>query len=660
MGRTTSHLKLVDGRTRGRESVGPYALRGSLLDHGHPDLRLAWRHEPEALRGRYAVLVLEQTAGRLPNAASAILRNAARAMGVRHPATVPVRDVVGDQNVLGIVTDHVPGISIESVLTRLRGRPLPRGIALVVAATLLEALDDIHSMPREKGRHALPAAHGDVRARNVLLADNGAVRLLGFGLPLPREAFDLKQPESTSLSSTTGELWFPTPEGDQFAAGLLLLSTLVANREGLSQSRGPGPDADRLRAGLSEFELDDPLLPVLLTLLARRSEHRFPSCADAATALRRLQEDDESLLLARFASRLHQDEVSETEVAQQLPDLPVQREEQVSTDPLDVSVTAKSEEVTTSEHEPVTSEHEPVPSEPPRTAPTPTQPAPDQTNLDPDSTNRWQGTPARAEDFESLDLDELADLQRGQDESVEGLILDKPTNEWSVGMEEDEIRTVPVAADFDPRPRPNPKAVSQPGRTVPYSPAFVPRAAKWRKDEPPRKPDIDLDSPWALGLMSGTMDAVDLGGRKQGSVDEPAPVRAEPPTHPSPPSADTVPLPPAPPAGRPPAPPSAFAETTAIPAAGRPAPVKPTAPDAGPPRRRRSRRRKRDSRLSQALQSMGLAKAVQNSWVLTFFIVAVVLLTMYAGWHIWLRSQATEPVEDAPQGRFHDPIDESR
>ena len=573
MQRSKSHLKLVGVTAPGRETLGPYTLRERLADQGHPQLRLAWREEPQALQGRYAVLLIERTPGRPPSAERALLRDAARAMGVRHPAVVRVRDLVGDREGLAIATEHVPGLSVETVLTRLEGRPMPRDVAIPLCATLLEGLEDIHGLPRETGRHSLPAAHGDVRARNVLIADDASVRLLGFGLPLPKEAFGLDE-RSADRSSTTEDLWFPTPDGDQFAAGLLLLRMLATDGgEGLTLSRGHGPRPEAIQAGLRRFDLSDPLLPVLLRLLASRPEHRYVSCAGAAEDLGGVHEDDERLILARFAARLHEEEIQETDLGPGPSD-----EDEATTDR--------------------------VPALDP------------DTNLDPDTTAPWKG------DVGQVGVDELIEVHDSTADEP-GPSLDRPINEWATEQDEEEARTVPAGAPFTRR-QSGSGSVSVPGRTVPYSPAFVPRASKWRPgdDEPGGiEPDSDLATPWAANLMSGTMTAV-------GSETAGAPV-ASPDDHLD---GETSPFSPAPVA------PSApfQSETTAIPIPGA--------------RKRKKRRRKRrrvaarprpSNRLSQALERTGLLAAVRRSWVLTAFTVCVLALLVYASWEIWLRLQGT-------------------
>ena len=652
MGRTTSHLKLVEPRAD-RDSVGPYALRGALEDHGHPGLRLAWRHEPEALCGRYAVLLLDRVGARLPAGESAILRNAARAMAVRHPATVRVRDLVGDRDGLAVVTDHVPGLSLETILARRPGRPLPREVSVAIAKTVLEALDDIHSLPREKGRRALPAAHGDVCARNVLLADEGSVRLLGFGLPLPREAFGLEDPAAGS--NTTGELWFPTPEGDQFAVGLLLLRACVPQIDGLSPSRGPGPATDQLRSALQQLDLDDPVLPVLLQLLAARSEHRYPSCARAAEAIGRLQEEDETLALARFAAQLHQDEFEETDVRRGAPS-PAERVEQLELDvpPVDLSVTALSpEDAITAAGAPleraednVTAPARAAPQAPSDiTAPSPIdasitalsaeappsgegideaaeEPA-DSTAYDPDTTSHFVGEAPSAVD--SIQGDELASVQMEPPPRPASTGLSQPANEWAIdGDEEEGVRTVPAGAAFERRAERGLAPVSQPGRTVPYSPAFVPRASKWRPEERAPLPELDLSEPWALGLLSGTMDAV-------GPLHEQPEPRAIGQIIPDSLEAETRPFVPAP-ASAPPF----QSETTAI-----PLPQTPRRP--GSRRASGRRRRRRSGRLSEVAERMGLYALLRDSWVLTLFTVGVLFLLAYSGWQIWERTHADGP-----------------
>lgn len=636
-GRSKPHLKLVEGSLPGRETIGPYSLREVLADHGHPQLRLGWRHGPEALQGRYAVLLLERTDRRLPSAESALLRDAARAMGARHPAVVRVRDLVGDRDGLAIVTDHVSGLSVETILDQLGGRALPRGAALAICVTLLEVLDDIHSMPREKGRHSLPAAHGDVRAPNVLLADDASVRILGYGLPPPRLVFGLDEDGGAESISATGDLWFPTPEGDQFAAGLLLLRMLAAHRSsGLILSRGRGPDPDAVRDQLRRFDLADPLLPVLLKLLASRSEHRFPGCADAAREIRRLQDDDESVVLARFAARLHEDGFQETDVRTQ--STPIDDEDELATDPGIVPAVVPPP----APQDPSVTEVSGAGPESSVTVASPDVSAAelgsreawvaasvDATAFDADTTALWTEPTERA-DVGEVELEEMREPPVDPTAELPAPSLDQPSSEWNADLAEEETRTAPAGAPF-PRRSGGPGAVSEPGRTVPYSPAFVPRASKWRPGDdaptPRTGPDPDLSTAWAAGLMSGTMDAVVPRPTLETPVASPAELLG----------GETRPFSPAPSA-----PGAGFeSETTAIPVPG--GPVVATSKRRKKRRKSRPTRVRSANRLSQALERAGLLQAVQSSWVLTLFTAAVIAMLAYAGSQIWVRSNAPEP-----------------
>ncbi len=237
------------------------------------------------------------------------------------------------------------------------------------------------------------------------------------------------------------------------------------------------------------------------------------------------------------------------------------------------------------------------------------------TNLNPDTTALWKG------EVGQVDFDELIEVHDSTADEP-GPSLDRPLNEWATEHDEEEARTVPAGAPFVRR-QSGSGSVSVPGRTVPYSPAFVPRASKWRPgdEEPGRSaPDPDLATPWAAGLMSGTMPAV-------GSGTAGAPI-ASPDEHLD---GETRPFSPAPVA-----PSAAFqSETTAIPI-----------PRA---RKRKKRRRKRRAvaprpgqatHLSQVLTRGGIVQAVQTSWVLTAFTACVFGLLIYAGWEIWLRLSA--------------------
>ena len=96
-------------------------------------------------------------------------RNAAKLSD--HPNVVTVRDVLIEDGVPWIVMQHVPGKSLARRL-RDKGR-LPVDEVARIASSMLDALD---------AAHANGIVHRDVKPANIMIAKNGNVVLVDFGI----------------------------------------------------------------------------------------------------------------------------------------------------------------------------------------------------------------------------------------------------------------------------------------------------------------------------------------------------------------------------------------------------------------------------------------------------------------------------------------------
>lgn len=102
-------------------------------------------------------------------------REAQKLAGLNHPAIVAVYDtgeaVTPTGHVLYIVMEYVDGLSLRDVL-RARGPMTPRR-AVAVAAEVCQALEFSH-------RRGI--IHRDVKPANILIGDDGAVKVVDFGI----------------------------------------------------------------------------------------------------------------------------------------------------------------------------------------------------------------------------------------------------------------------------------------------------------------------------------------------------------------------------------------------------------------------------------------------------------------------------------------------
>jgi serine/threonine protein kinase len=99
--------------------------------------------------------------------------------GLDHPNLPKVSDFFIEGGVEYLVMDYIEGDALDQVLAKhlqQTGRPLPEAQVLAWADQILAVLSYLHS------RQPSPVIHRDVKPANIILAPNGRVHLVDFGL----------------------------------------------------------------------------------------------------------------------------------------------------------------------------------------------------------------------------------------------------------------------------------------------------------------------------------------------------------------------------------------------------------------------------------------------------------------------------------------------
>src|SRR5688572_12365790 len=152
-------------------------------------------------------------------------REARSAASLSHPNVVAVHDQGEDDGTVFLAMEYVPGLTLREVLHE-EGALSPRA-ALDVLEPVLLALGEAHA----KG-----LIHRDVKPENVILNDNGTVKVADFGLA--------RAVSSQTVTSTSGLLLgtvaYLSPEqvergiadarSDVYAAGLVLFEMLTGTK----------------------------------------------------------------------------------------------------------------------------------------------------------------------------------------------------------------------------------------------------------------------------------------------------------------------------------------------------------------------------------------------------------------------------------------------
>ncbi|HYF00704.1 MAG TPA: serine/threonine-protein kinase [Planctomycetota bacterium] len=240
--------------------------------------------EHAGLNRKVAVKILPADMSRDPEYVARFKREALTAARMEHPNIVQIHDVGQADGRWFIVQQYVDGESLATIVDNL-GAMDPRDAARVTAG-ILRGLQHAH----EQG-----VVHRDVKPDNVLVTKGDQPKLLDFGLAIEQEAslqitkdgMVVGTPYYLSPEQARGQK--ATPMSDIYAAGVTLYYLLTGKR--------PFTGATAL-AVLNKHIHEAPVPPstanpkvpsvlsdIVLKLMAKRPQDRYPSAGAAATAL---------------------------------------------------------------------------------------------------------------------------------------------------------------------------------------------------------------------------------------------------------------------------------------------------------------------------------------------------------------------------------------
>jgi serine/threonine-protein kinase len=243
------------------------------------------------LMGR--LVALKVIAPEIASRASSIARfyREMRLLGrLDHPNIVRAFDAAQLGDLLYIVMEYVAGQDLERLLQE-RGLLPPTEVAAYMAQA---ALGLAHA-------HERGIVHRDVKPTNLMISEDGQVKVLDLGLGALMEA-DSETSFATAAGRSVGTLHYMSPEqatasdvdgrSDLFSLGCTMYHLLTG------QVPYPGETVvecltRRARGGpvpITDFRSDLPpqMVAVIDKLMAHRPQHRFQTAAEAAAALQAL------------------------------------------------------------------------------------------------------------------------------------------------------------------------------------------------------------------------------------------------------------------------------------------------------------------------------------------------------------------------------------
>ena len=209
---------LVGRALDGRYRIGPRIARGGMASvHEATDLRLD---------RVVAVKVMHPGLGDDDEFAARFVREARAAARLSHPHVVGVFDQGDDEGTVFLVMEYVPGHTLRDVIRK--EAPMSPTRALSLIDPVLSAL---------AAAHRAGLIHRDVKPENVLIADDGRVKVADFGLA---KAISSDTQHTATGGVLIGTVSYLAPElvidgksdarADVYAAGVVLYEMLTGRK----------------------------------------------------------------------------------------------------------------------------------------------------------------------------------------------------------------------------------------------------------------------------------------------------------------------------------------------------------------------------------------------------------------------------------------------
>jgi hypothetical protein len=159
----------------GEVLCGRYELQSALGSGGMGTVYRALDRGRAALgldQAYVAVKVLHEEHTRRPELVAAFVREFEFTQGLSHPNVVNVHEIHQRGEMVFFAMELLLGAHLNQIIARTSGRPLPRPQILAIVRDVGAAL--IHA-------HARGVVHGDLKPQNIMITDDGDVRVLDFG-----------------------------------------------------------------------------------------------------------------------------------------------------------------------------------------------------------------------------------------------------------------------------------------------------------------------------------------------------------------------------------------------------------------------------------------------------------------------------------------------
>ncbi|MET0341734.1 MAG: serine/threonine-protein kinase [Polyangiales bacterium] len=304
------------------ECYGRYEILGRIGRGGMAEILLA---RERALAGATRHLVIKRVLPEVVGDAGVLrmfLDEARVVMGLSHPHLCQIYEVGQQDGTWFIAMEWVNGVTLHQLIQRaFELGELDCGVIAKIAAQCAEALHHAHTARDAEGR-PLHLVHRDVSPHNVMVAYDGRVKLLDFGI-----AKSVAATHQTDVGVVKGKIWYLAPEQwlsqpvdgrtDVFALGACMHEALsgrvLFKREGKTDVMNAAITGEVPALTEVAEHVPEELAAIVHRALAVRPADRFGSARELGDSLDRFLagsgEPVGAARIAEYARRLFRAEV---------------------------------------------------------------------------------------------------------------------------------------------------------------------------------------------------------------------------------------------------------------------------------------------------------------------------------------------------------------
>jgi len=276
------------------EQIGSFRVLKAMASGGMGDIYLAKQTGAEGFEREVVLKVLHPHLARDVNFAKALVDEAKITVRLHHPNIVQMFNLERQGELFFTVMEHVPGRSLAAIQRAYRrmGRSMALPMAVYIACEVLEGLSYAHELKDENGV-SLEIVHRDVSPSNIVVSQDGWVKIIDFGIAKAQSRLSQTQP-----GIIKGKFAYMAPEqfmgtvdsrADLFSLGVVLWECLAGVRLFYSQT-----DVDTLQKllhldpppiNLTRPDIPDGLNRILTRALEKNPDKRFQSAREFRAAL---------------------------------------------------------------------------------------------------------------------------------------------------------------------------------------------------------------------------------------------------------------------------------------------------------------------------------------------------------------------------------------